>query len=150
MSDGIIAQDCASPRPGFVALARTTARDMAKLFPTFFAAVVFSTILKLYVPSDFVYNVLGKNMWTAVPLATVAGVILPIPRYATYPIALALMQKGAPLAVVYSLIAGEVILGSLERDIMELQFFGWKSYLLRMLLCTVFVIATGYLMAVVQ
>jgi len=61
---------------------------------------------------------------------------------------LALYQKGATLGVVYALIAGEVILGSLERDIMEFRFFGGRSYVLRLVLCTVFVILTGFALEV--
>jgi uncharacterized membrane protein YraQ (UPF0718 family) len=144
-----VVQEHAAPQRSLPVLLRATVRDVVRIMPMFSLAVIFSTVLKLYVPRDLVYSVLGKNIWVGVPLATVAGILLPIPRYATYPIALTLFQKGAPLGVVYGLIAGEVILGSLERDIMEFRYFGWKSYFLRMALCTAFVILTGYLVEVI-
>ena len=120
------------------------------MLPLFALGVLASTAMELFVPRDWVYSILGQNLLVAIPLATIAGILLPIPRYATYPIAVALYQKGATLGVVYALIAGEVILGSLERDIMELQFFGWRSYGLRMVLCTLFVILTGLALEVLS
>jgi len=134
--------------PPWTTLLVTTLKDAVRLLPLFALAVLASTALELFVPRDWVYSILGQNPLLAIPLATIAGILLPIPRYATYPIALALYQKGATLAVVYALIAGEVILGALERDIMEFRFFGWRSYMLRLVLCTVFVILTGYALQV--
>jgi hypothetical protein len=127
-----------------------TLRDARRILPLFSLAVLVSTALELFVPREWVYSILGQNLLLAIPLATIAGILLPIPRYATYPIALALYQKGATLSVVYALIAGEVILGSLERDIMEFQFFGWRSYVLRMALCTLFVILTAFILEVLS
>ncbi len=134
--------------PPWTTLLVTTLKDAARILPLFALSVLGSTALELFVPRDWVYSILGQNLLLAIPLATIAGILLPIPRYATYPIALALYQKGATLAVVYSLIAGEVILGSLERDIMEFRFFGGRSYLLRLVLCTAFVILTAYALQV--
>jgi len=122
--------------------------DMKTILPIFFVAVFVSTLLELYVPEEIIFILLGKNLLLAIPLATVAGIILPIPRYATYPIAYALLDKGAGVGVIFSLISGEVILGSLERDIMEFKFFGWKSYVLRLGLCTAFVIMGGFLIEI--
>jgi uncharacterized membrane protein YraQ (UPF0718 family) len=119
------------------------------MLPLFSLAVLASTAMELFVPRDWIYSILGQNLLLAIPLATIAGIVLPIPRYATYPIALALYQKGATLGVVYGLIAGEVIVGSLERDIMEFRFFGWRSYVLRFALCTLLVVLTGYALEVV-
>jgi uncharacterized membrane protein YraQ (UPF0718 family) len=129
--------------PSLRSLLLATLRDAVRILPLFSLAVLVSTALELFVPRDWVYSILGQNLLVAITLATIAGILLPIPRYATYPIALALYEKGATLGVVYALIAGEVILGSLERDIMEFQFFGSRSYVLRLLLCTVFVILTA-------
>jgi uncharacterized membrane protein YraQ (UPF0718 family) len=134
--------------PPLGTLLLATLHDARRILPLFALAVLISTAMQLYVPQDWVYSILGQNLLVAIPLATIAGILLPIPRYATYPIALALYQKGATLGVVYALIAGEVILGSLERDIMEFRFFGGRSYMLRMGLCTVFVILTAFALEV--
>jgi uncharacterized membrane protein YraQ (UPF0718 family) len=130
--------------PTLGALLLATLHDARRILPLFGLAVLGSTAMQLFVPREWVYSILGRNLLVAIPLAAIAGILLPIPRYATYPIALALYQKGATLGVVYALIAGEVILGSLERDIMEFRFFGWRSYALRTVLCTLFVILTAF------
>jgi len=138
------------PRPTLKTLLVATLRDAGRILPLFALAVLVSTAMELFIPREWVYSILGQNLLVAIPLAAIAGILLPIPRYATYPIALALYQKGATLSVVYALIAGEVILGSLERDIMEFRFFGWRSYALRTVLCTVFVILTGFVLEVLS
>jgi len=121
-------------------------KDMKRILPLFFVAILISTIIDFFVSAELVYSVLGANLLVAIPLATIIGMVLPIPRYATYPIAFTLYLKGAPLSVVFTLISGEVILGAPDRDVMEFKFFGARSYILRFVLCTVFVILGGYLM----
>lgn len=115
-------------------------KDMRRIFPAFFLATLASVILELFVPEDILYTVLGKNLFLSIVLATVLGIILPIPRYATYPIAFTLLRKGASLGVIFALISGEVIIGSPDRDVMEFKYFGWKSFVFRGILCTIFVI----------
>lgn len=127
---------------------RNSLKEIKYIFPMFFVAVLFSALIELYIPNQIVYAVLGKDLLFSIPLATILGVVLPIPRYATYPIALTLYMKGASIGVVFSLISGEVIVESLDRDIMELKYFGSKSYVLRMILCTFFVILGGFLIEV--
>ena len=123
--------------------------EMKHILPLFFLAILVSTVIDFYVSAEVVYSVLGENMLVAIPLAAIIGIVLPIPRYATYPIAFTLYLKGAPLSVVFALISGEVILGAPDRDVMEYKFFGARSYILRFALCTVFVILGGYLMEVI-
>jgi uncharacterized membrane protein YraQ (UPF0718 family) len=124
-------------------------KQIKGIFPLFFLAVAVSTVIDFYMPHEIVYSVLGKNLLVAIPLAAFLGIILPIPRYVTYPIAYTLYLKGASLSVIFSLISGEVIVGSPDRDVMEFKFFGAKSYFLRMFLCTIFVILGGYAMELI-
>jgi len=115
-------------------------RDMRTIFPAFFVATLIGVLLEFFIPEDIVYTVLGKDPFLSIVLATILGIILPIPRYATYPIAFSLLQKGATVGTIFALISGEVIIGSPDRDIMEFKYFGWKSFVARGILCTVFVI----------
>ncbi len=115
-------------------------KDMRTIFPAFFVATLVGVMLEFFVPENIMYAVLGKDFFLSIVLATVLGVILPIPRYATYPIAFSLFQKGASIGTVFALISGEVIIGSPDRDVMEFKYFGWKSFIFRGILCTVFVI----------
>jgi hypothetical protein len=120
-------------------------KEMKKIFPVFFIASLIGIMVELYVPEQIVFSVLGENPFISITLATVMGILLPIPRYATYPIAFSLLHKGASIGTVFSLISGEVILGSPDRDIMEFKYFGWKPFVSRLVLCTVFVISGGLL-----
>ena len=123
-------------------------KDMKTIIPAFFIATLVGVTLEFYLPEEIAFTVLGKNPLLSIPLATVIG-ILPIPRYATYPIALSLFQKGASVGTIFALISGEVILGSPDRDVMEFKYFGWKAFVSRMILCTIFVIAGGLAVEVI-
>ena len=120
--------------------------EMKRIFPVFFIATLISVILEIYIPTEITRTILGKNSLLSIPLAAIIGIILPIPRYATYPIAFSLLQQGASLGAMFSLIAGEVIIGSPDRDVMEFKYFGWKAFTLRFFLCTILVILGGFLM----
>lgn len=122
--------------------------EMKKIFPAFFIATLISVMFETYIPPEITRTILGKNPLLSIPLATIIGIILPIPRYATYPIASSLLQQGASLGAIFSLIAGEVIIGSPDRDVMEFKYFGWKAFTLRLVLCMVFVILGGFLVEV--
>jgi len=123
-------------------------KEMKTIIPAFFIATLIGVILEFYIPEEIMYTVLGENPFLSIPLATVIGIILPIPRYATYPIALSLFKKGASIGTIFALISGEVILGSPDRDVMEFKYFGWKAFVLRLILCTAFVIVGGLVVEV--
>ena len=115
-------------------------KEMKTIIPAFFIATLIGVTLEFYLPEDIAFAVLGKNPFLSIPLATIIGIALPIPRYATYPIAFSLFQKGASIGTIFALISGEVILGSPDRDIMEFKYFGWKAFVSRLILCTALVI----------
>jgi len=119
-------------------------QNIKSIFPLFFIGVVLSVLIEVYVPVVIVKNLLGSSFLITIPLATIIGIILPLPRYATYPIAFSLFNKGASLGVIFALISGEVIFGSIERDIMEFKFFGSKSFFIRLILCFLLVTAGGF------
>lgn len=124
-------------------------KEMKTIIPAFFIATLIGVTLEFYIPEEVMYTVLGKNPFLSIPLAAVIGIILPIPRYATYPIALSLFQKGAGIGTIFALISGEVILGSPDRDVMEFKYFGWKAFVSRMILCTMFVTVGGLAVEVI-
>ena len=119
-------------------------KEMKRIFPVFFIATLISVIIEIYIPTEITRTILGKNSLLSIPLATIIGIILPIPRYATYPIAFSLFQKGASIGTIFALVSGEVILGSPGRDIMEFKYFGWKAFVSRLILCTAFVIVGSF------
>ena len=120
-------------------------KEMRFILPVFFIAVVISVLIEIYIPDEIIAGLLGENLIIMIPLAAIIGVILPIPRYATYPIAFTLLTKGAGFGVVFALIAGEVICESVIRDILEIKYFGWKFFSTRLVLSIIFIIAGGFL-----
>lgn len=119
-------------------------KEMKTIIPAFFIATLIGATLEICVPIEITHAVLQENRFLSILLATIIGIILPIPRYATYPIAFSLFQKGASIGVVFALISGEVIIGSPDRDVMEFKYFGWKSFISRLILCTVFVVIGSF------
>jgi len=119
-------------------------KAMKVILLAFFLANIASAFLEYFIPESIVYAILGENVFLSILIATIAGVLLPLPRYATYPLASALFKRGASIGAVSSLIWGEVILGSLDRDYLEIKYFGWRAFLARLLLVTFFVTLGGF------
>jgi len=126
----------------------TSLKEMKFILPIFFIAVLISVLIELYIPDQIITSLLGKNLLFAVPLAAIIGVILPIPRYATYPIAFTLLTKGAGFGVIFALISGEVICESFIGDLVEIKYFGLKFFSTRLILSTLFIIAGGFLIEI--
>lgn len=124
-------------------------KSMKLILPIFFISVLLSVLIDRFIPDSIIQLFLGQNFWYAVPIAAVLGAILPIPRYATYPIAFTLFDKGASLGVIFALICGEVIVESLVRDVMEVKYFGWKFFSWRLVVSIMFITLGGYIVAVV-
>ena len=124
---------------------KNSLKEMKFILPIFFVAVLAGILIEIYMPVELVNALLKENLFLAIPLAAVIGIILPIPRYATYPIAFALFEKGAGFGVVFALISGEVICESIARDIVEIKFLGIKFFSARLILSVIFVIAGGFL-----
>jgi uncharacterized membrane protein YraQ (UPF0718 family) len=125
-------------------IAQNSFKVMKTLIPLFFLANIASVFLEYFIPEGLVYSILGENVWVSIPLATLLGVLAPLPRYATYPLASTLFRMGASIGAVSSLIWGEVILGSLDRDVIEFKYFGWRSFVARLLLSIGFTILGGF------
>jgi uncharacterized membrane protein YraQ (UPF0718 family) len=123
-------------------------KEFKFLLPIFFLSVVVAVLIERFIPSDFIFAILGDNLFIAIPLAAFIGVVLPIPRYATYPIAFALFTKGASIGVIFALIAGEVICENIIGDVMEAKFFGLKYFTVRLLLSIVFISIGGFVIEV--
>jgi len=119
-------------------------QETKKILPIFLLAVFFGTLIKLFIPEQIVHSLLGKNLFISIPLAALLGIILPIPRYATYPIAFALFTKGADYGIVFALICGEVIGESIIRDILEIKLFGIRFFTARFVLSTIFIILSAF------
>ncbi len=122
-----------------------TLKELKTLVPIFFLAVLLGEVIERYLPDAVFDSLLGRNLLIAIPLATIIGIIFPIPRYATYPIAFALFLKGSGYGVAFALISGEVIGESVVRDLLEVKYFGLKFFTTRFVLSTIFIIAGAFI-----
>jgi len=126
-----------------MSLIKDTLNQLLFLIPLFYVAVVIGTIIELYSPAFVSDYLINSSPIIAITIAATAGLILPIPRYATYPIALALLTKGASYGVILALISGEVVFESVARDALEIKYFGLKFFSLRAVVSLVLIIITG-------
>ncbi len=125
---------------------RDSIKELRIILPIFFIATLFSVALDYYVPDELVQSLLNSNLAFSIPFATIIGILLPIPRYATYPLAFTLLTKGAGFGVIFALVAGEVICESIVRDLMEVKFLGLKFFITRLLVSVLFITLGGFLM----
>ncbi len=123
-------------------------KEMKTILPLFFIAIIIGVLIEIYIPNSIIASLIGKNIYLAIPLAALIGIILPIPRYATYPIAASLLLKGAGFGVIFALVAGEVITESFAREYMSIKYFGMKFFTVRTILTAILVTAGGILIEV--
>ncbi len=126
-------------------ICKGAAHDLRFILPVFFIAVLASVLIEVYVPDEIISGLLAGNLYLAIPIAAVLGVLLPVPRYATYPVGFTLLMKGAGFGVVFALISGEVIGESL---IVEMRYFGLRYFSVKFVLSVLFVIAGALLIEV--
>jgi len=123
-------------------------KELTKILPIFFIAIVFSVLIEIYIPDSLILSLIGKKVYIAIPIATLIGVLIPIPRYATYPIAGTLLMKSAGFGVIFALIAGEVVSESFAREYLSIKYLGIKFFCIKFLLSTIFIIAGSFLIEV--
>ena len=125
-----------------------TFKELGLVLPIFLLAVFVGVLMDKYISDQIIQSFADKYWLWAIPLATVIGIIAPIPRYATYPIAFALLIKGAGFGIVFGLIGGEVICESLARDFLEIKYLGWKFFSARLVFSIIFISLGGYIMEI--
>jgi len=54
---------------------RNSFKDLLKILPIFFIAIIISVIAELNIPDDIIQSILGKNLITSILVATTAGII---------------------------------------------------------------------------
>ncbi|MCP1103140.1 uncharacterized membrane protein YraQ (UPF0718 family) [Aequitasia blattaphilus] len=120
-----------------------------KVFPYVLIGVGIGALIHNWIPEDFIVKVLGDNNPFGVILATLAGVPMYADIFGTIPIAEALLAKGALLGVVLSFMMGVTTL-SLPSIIMLRKAVKPKLLGIFIVICTVGIIAVGYLFNAIQ
>ena len=114
--------------------------EMISILP---AVMVLIGIFAVFVPKDLVVRYLGRDAGVkGIFLAIIMGALPTGPLYIAFPIASALLKKGARISnVIVFLSAWSCI--KLPQELVELEFLGLKFMLARLSLTAIFVIVMG-------
>ena len=120
-----------------------------KVFPYVLIGVGIGAVIHNWIPEDFVVKILGDNNPFGVIIAVIAGIPMYADIFGTIPIAEALLAKGALLGVVLAFMMGVTTL-SLPSMIMLRKAVKPKLLGIFIAICTIGIIAVGYLFNVIQ
>ena len=120
-----------------------------KVLPYILVGVGIGAFIHNWIPESIVVSVLGSNNPFGVILATAVGVPMYADIFGTIPIAEALLYKGAQLGTVLSFMMAVTTL-SLPSVIMLRKAVKPKLLALFVAICTVGIIAVGYLFNIFQ
>ena len=120
-----------------------------KVFPYILVGVGIGAVIHNWIPEEWVELILGGNNPFGVVLATLIGVPMYADIFGSIPIAEALLSKGALLGVVLSFMMAVTTL-SLPSMIMLRKAVKPKLLALFIAICTIGIIAVGYLFNAIQ
>lgn len=128
--------------PEKAAPATSVARDyVAEMLTILPAVMVIVGLVGVFVSKDMVVKYMGKASGPrGILLSIVAGALPTGPLYVAFPLAAALLKKGARVSNVMIMLSAWACI-KLPQELMELQFLGWRFMLLRLSLTIVLVVA---------
>ena len=107
------------------------------------AVMVMIGLFSVWVSEEMVMKYLGRTSGVkGISLAILFGALPTGPLYIAFPIAAALLKKGASISNVIVFLSAWACI-KLPQEMMELQFLGWKFMALRLVLTVVFVSIMG-------
>ncbi len=107
------------------------------------AVMVMIGLFSVWVSGEVVAKYLGKSSGVkGIFLAILLGTLPTGPLYVAFPMVAALLKKGASISNVIVFLSAWACI-KLPQEMMELQFLGWKSMILRLVLTVVFVSIMG-------
>lgn len=127
---------------------RSSLKDLVMFLPVFFIAIIISVIAEVKIPDSVVHSILGQNLVLSIAIATLAGIILPFPQYASYPFAAFLYNSGAYIGAVFAFIAGEVFIGNVFEDYLEIKYFSLRFWLMRFVVSFLLVFIGGLIIQI--
>ena len=120
-----------------------------KVFPYILLGVGIGAIIHNWIPESWVVTILGRKNPLGVILATIIGIPMYADIFGTIPIAEALLAKGAQLGTVLAFMMGATTL-SLPSMVMLRKAIKPKLLEVFMAICTVGIIAVGYIFNLLQ
>ncbi len=114
--------------------------ELAMIFP---AIIVIIGLFSVWVPKEIVVKYMGKTSGVKGIFLSIALGMLPSgPLYIAFPMAVALIRKGAKISNIIIFISAWACI-KLPQELMEIQFLGIEFTLLRLTLTIIFVIIMG-------
>ena len=107
------------------------------------AVMILMGLFSVFVPREMVVKHLGKTAGIkAVFLGILMGALPTGPLYAAFPMASALLKKGAKISCIIAFLSAWACI-KLPQEMVELQFLGLKFMATRLILTIIFVIIMG-------
>ncbi len=107
------------------------------------AVMVMIGLFTVWVTNEIIVKYLGKTAGVrGLFLAMIFGALPTGPLYLAFPLAAALLKKGASISNVVVFLSAWACI-KLPQEMVELKFLGWKFMLLRLVLTIIFVFIMG-------
>jgi len=107
------------------------------------AVMILMGLFAVFVPNDVIVKYLGRSSGIkGIFLAIFMGAFPTGPLYVAFPIAAALLKKGARISNIIAFLSAWACI-KIPQELVELQFLGLKFMITRLLLTVVFVIVMG-------
>ena len=107
------------------------------------AVVVLMSLFSVFVPKEMVVKYLGKAAGIkAVFLGILMGALPTGPLYVAFPMASALLKKGAQISCIIAFLSAWACI-KIPQEMVELQFLGPKFMTARLILTIIFVVIMG-------
>jgi len=109
------------------------------------AVMILMGIFSVFVPKEMVVKYLGKTAGIkAVFLGILMGALPTGPLYVAFPMASALLKKGAQISCIIAFLSAWACI-KIPQELVELQFLGPKFMAARLILTIIFVVIMGIL-----
>jgi uncharacterized membrane protein YraQ (UPF0718 family) len=107
------------------------------------AVMILMGLFAVFVPNDVIVKYLGRSSGIkGIFLAILMGAFPTGPLYVAFPIAAALLKKGARISNIIAFLSAWACI-KIPQELVELQFLGLKFMITRLLLTILFVIVMG-------
>ena len=109
------------------------------------ALMIIIGLFSVWVPKEFVVKHMGKSSGIkGTAISFVLGMLPTGPLYIAFPLAVALLKKGAKISNIIIFISAWACI-KLPQELVEIQFLGIKFTLLRLGLTIIFVVLMGFI-----
>jgi len=109
------------------------------------AVMVIIGLFAVFIPNEFIVKYMGKSSGVkGVFLAFFLGTLPTGPLYIAFPMAAALIQKGARISNIIVFLSAWACI-SIPQELVELQFLGFNFMVARLVLTIIFVTVMGFL-----